>query len=67
MYTITNPQLPFYIIRINKLIELTCLSRSTIWRRVHAGEFPRPLKLGGRSIGWKSTDVIEYLEALPRA
>jgi prophage regulatory protein len=46
------------------VIELTGLSRSTIYLRIANGEFPRQISLGGRAIGWRETDVHRWLEAL---
>ena len=55
------------IIRIQEVIDVTGLSRTTIWRRVRDNQFPTPLKLGGlrtRSIGWREQDVEAWLEGL---
>jgi prophage regulatory protein len=38
------------------------LSRSTIYARVKAGTFPRPIKLGGsRASGWLAEDIEAWL------
>ena len=39
------------------------LSRATITRMVNAGEFPKPLKLGARRIGWRDTTIDEWLSS----
>lgn len=39
------------------------LSRATIARMVIAGEFPKPLKLGARRIGWRDTTIDEWLSS----
>jgi prophage regulatory protein len=28
------------------------------------GEFPRPVRIGRRAVGWRSSDVEEWLKAL---
>jgi prophage regulatory protein len=33
-------------------------SRSTIYLRIQQGLWPKPVKLGARSIGWPSTEVF---------
>lgn len=38
-------------------------SSSTLWRRINAGEFPRPVSLGGRITAWRLGDVRRYLQA----
>lgn len=37
-------------------------SGSTLWRRVKAGEFPRPVKLSERVIAWRIEDVRRWLD-----
>ena len=34
------------ILRIPEVVEITGLSRTTIWRRVKSGDFPAPVRLG---------------------
>ncbi|HCU89252.1 MAG TPA: DNA-binding protein [Gammaproteobacteria bacterium] len=47
-------------------VEKRCgLSRSTIYQLMTEGRFPRPLKLGKRAVGWRESDVADWLEALP--
>lgn len=54
------------VIRMNKVIHLTGLSKATIWRKVNNKTFPIPIKLGSRAIGWYAHEIEEYLLALPR-
>lgn len=37
------------------------VSRATLWRRVAAGEFPRPVKLGGRTL-WRRDELLAVVE-----
>lgn len=46
------------ILRLRDVITVVGLCRSTIYEKIDAGEFPRPLKLGKRAVGWR-LDVIE--------
>jgi prophage regulatory protein len=41
----------------------TGLSRSSIYDRIAAGEFPKPVPLGGRSVGWLESEIIEWQKA----
>lgn len=38
------------------------LSRSTIYAMIAEGEFPKPIKLGKRAVGWRESDVANWLE-----
>lgn len=37
-------------------------SGSTLWRKVKAGEFPRPVKLSERVTAWRIEDVRQWLD-----
>lgn len=39
--------------RLSDVIRITALSRSSIYRRIAAGEFPPQVSLGGRATGWR--------------
>lgn len=52
------------IIRRKEITKLTGLSWSTIIRMVDAEEFPPPVKLNERSIGWRRTDVEAWAKKL---
>nr|WP_320136672.1 AlpA family transcriptional regulator [uncultured Amphritea sp.] len=40
----------------------TGLSRSTIYLRMEKGTFPKPIPLGGRLVGWKESDIQQWVE-----
>jgi len=50
------------LLKIQKVIELTTLSRSTIYRLVESGKFPKPVKLTTRTIGWVEEEVRKFLQ-----
>ena len=50
------------ILRLPAVKQRTGLSRSTIYLRVAEGTFPRPVSLGGRSVGWLENEVQEWLQ-----
>ncbi len=55
----TNP--PIRFLRLPEVMARTGLSRSTIYVRVAAGRFPRPVALGGRAVGWIEAEVDEWV------
>jgi len=55
----TNP--PIRFLRLPEVIERTGLSRSTIYVRLAAGCFPRPVALGGRAVGWIEAEIEEWV------
>ena len=43
------------------------LSRTSLWRMVKAGDFPAPIRLSARAVGWRVGDVQRWLESRPAA
>ena len=43
--------------RLPQVAQFTTMSRSWIYEAVKAGNFPAPVKIGHRAIGWRRTDV----------
>jgi prophage regulatory protein len=52
---------PDRIIRIKAVLERTGLSRSTLYRKVQDGTFPRQLKLSERCAGWRESSINAWL------
>ena len=55
------------ILRTPAVLALIGLSRTSLWRRIKAGDFPPPVLLGGRgsrAVGWRRADIERWLEAL---
>ncbi|GLR34498.1 helix-turn-helix transcriptional regulator [Shewanella decolorationis] len=49
------------LIRIKDVIETTGLARSTIYKYVDKGIFPKAVTLGRRSIAWVESEVQEWI------
>ena len=49
-------------LRRPKVEKRTGLSRSTIYLAIKKGTFPKPVKLGERSVGWVEAEVDAWLE-----
>ena len=41
-------------------------SRTTLWRRIRAGDFPAPVRIGTKSNGFFKDEVDEAQAVLPR-
>ena len=50
------------IIRLPEVKNLTGLARSTIYRQIAEKDFPKPISLGAKSVGWLETDVQKWIE-----
>ena len=54
------------IVRRDEVSKLTGLARATIYKKVADGSFPAPIRLGARSVGWRLSDIVAWLEAPER-
>lgn len=55
-------------LRLPDVLQVVNLSRTTLYRRISAGEFPEPYDLGGRASGWRRSEVEKWLaERVPRS
>ena len=50
-------------LRLKEVIELTGLSRSTIYKYIDEGLFPRSVPLGGRAVAWVDQEVQDWVLA----
>ncbi|MEX2741105.1 helix-turn-helix transcriptional regulator [Rhizobium mongolense] len=48
-------------LRLPSVIEVTGLSRSTIYGMMSAGKFPRPVALGKRLVAWPESVIAKWL------
>lgn len=51
------------ILRMKTVIEITGLARSTVYKCVAEGIFPKPISLGGRSVGWLESEVHSWIQS----
>ncbi len=50
------------IIRVDEVMKLTKLSRSTIHLHTKKEQFPSSKQLGPKSVGWYKKDVLQWLD-----
>ena len=50
------------IIKLRTVIELTGLSRSTIYDYMSRSMFPKQIRLGENSVAWLESEVVEWLD-----
>ena len=49
------------ILRIKTVLAKTGLSRSTLYRKIEKGTFPRQIKIAERCAGWRESQVTEWM------
>ena len=50
------------IIKLYQVQNIPTLSRTTIYRLIADGKFPKQIKLSERSSGWVEQEVMDYLD-----
>jgi prophage regulatory protein len=55
------------ILRLPEVMQTVGLSRSAIYEKMAAREFPKGIPLAGRAVGWLDTDISEWITKQVRA
>ena len=61
MLAVTTQNEPLNLLRLREVCRRTCKSRSEIYRRIAAGDFPQPVKLGERAVAWPEHEVNAWI------
>lgn len=51
------------LLKMSDVTELTGLGKSTIYKEIGAGRFPRPLRVAERSVVWLESDLTAWVNA----
>ena len=51
------------IIRLPGVLRITGVSKTSLYRWCATGLFPRPIQLGPNIVGWRESEVREWLES----
>lgn len=63
----TSPSGIDRILRVSDVRAATGLGRNTIYSWIKDGDFPAPVSLGGKRVGWRQSAVIAWIESRPVA
>ena len=55
------------LLRLDQVLQIVPLGRTTIYAKIRAGELPAPVRLGKRAVAWRSTDIAEFIDRLATA
>tara|TARA_R110000868_G_scaffold315278_2_gene576172 strand:+ start:378 stop:560 length:183 start_codon:yes stop_codon:yes gene_type:complete len=51
------------LIRLKEVMYCSGLARSTVYKYVAAGTFPKPVPLGGRAVAWVQGEVEAWIDS----
>ena len=49
------------ILKLPEVMERCALSRSSIYAYISKGNFPRPVTLGLRAVGWLESEIVDWI------
>jgi prophage regulatory protein len=49
------------MVRLKQVVRYTGLGRSSIYKMVSVGEFPKQAKIGLRAVAWVEQEIIDWL------
>ena len=52
----------FKLLKLQQVMAITGLARSTVYRYCTEKDFPRPVQLGNRNVAWVEAEIQEWLE-----
>ena len=55
------------ILRRPEVEKLTGIPRSTLYAKIAVGDFPAPIKIGHRAVGWLEIEVHNWLDSRQRS
>lgn len=51
------------VIRLPEVLHLCGLSRSALYEMISRNEFPCPVRIGARSVGWRHSEIQRWIES----
>ncbi|SMG28268.1 helix-turn-helix transcriptional regulator [Paraburkholderia susongensis] len=49
------------VLRIDQVLAVVPLKKSTVYKAMKAGTFPRPIRLGLKAVGWLEADIQDWI------
>jgi prophage regulatory protein len=53
--------MPDKIYRLPSTLDITGLPRSSLYDQLKKGQFPEPVMLGKRAVGWRESDLMAWI------
>ena len=53
------------LLRLPQVLDTIPVARSSWWAGVKSGRYPKPVRLGPRTVAWRESDIRALVESLP--
>ena len=60
----TNSIQPKRLLRINQVLALVPIGKSSWWEGCRTGRYPKPIKLAARTTAWRAEDIAALVQRL---
>jgi len=50
------------LLRLNEVLKIIPVSKSSWYQKVKDGIYPKPVKLGARTVAWKKSEIMNLVE-----
>ena len=54
------------ILRKKEVLEMVGMCYVSIWKMMARGEFPRSIQISPRAVGWRESEILDWLKSRPR-
>ena len=60
----SSPEFQERLLRLQQVMDITAISRGSIYKGMKNGTFPRPVKLipGGAAVAWRESDIRAWVD-----
>ena len=55
------------ILRLPAVLDRVGIGKTALYAAVRRGDFPRPVRLSKRAVGWRVADVEQWFDSRPQA
>lgn len=52
------------LLRLDEVLHTTGIGRNTVYRRIKEGTFPKQVRIGPNSVGWRQSEISQWMSDL---
>ena len=64
--TVAHPWAETRLLRLREVLQIAGLCKSQLYRLMATGTFPKPVRVGPRTVRWTVESILAWIENLPQ-
>lgn len=60
----SNTEQQQVLLKIKQVLELVPVGKTTLYKMIDDGKFPRPIRLSERAVAWRKSDILQWIDNL---